>query len=84
MRATPSLEDLRETLSAAGAAHHDYESGYLDGERDEQWAGFYAAYVLGRLGDFASATVLTRWLQDIPAGDDWVAAAASHVLRQLD
>ena len=62
---TPTLDALSEALKAAGSAHHDYESGFLGGERDEAWPGWYAAYVLGRLGDFASATELSEWLRDV-------------------
>ncbi len=50
--------------------------------RDEQWAGFYAAYV-GRVGDFASPSLLTQWLEAAPAADDWAASAAKHVLGRL-
>ena len=49
-----SQSDLERALSAAGAAHHDYEQETLKGVRDELWTGLYAAYVLGRLGDFAA------------------------------
>lgn len=48
MASTPTTEQqLRDALSAAGGAHHDYETNFLRGTRDEQWAGWYAAYVLG-------------------------------------
>ena len=45
----PSGSDLAEALSAAGAAHHEYEQTALKGVRDELWAGVYAAFVLGPL-----------------------------------
>ena len=51
---TPSLDDLTQTLAQAGSAHHDFEQNILAGVRDELWHGFYAAFVLGRLGDFAT------------------------------
>jgi len=44
-----SLEDLENALSDAGDSHHDYELKKLNGVYDEQWAGWYSAYVLGRL-----------------------------------
>ena len=47
---------------SAGQAHHDYEAHFLRGVRDEHWAGWYAAYVLGRLGDFTTPTMLTQQL----------------------
>lgn len=49
MVSSPTEEQLRDTLAAAGSAHHDYESNFLSGTRDKQWAGWYSAYVLGRL-----------------------------------
>lgn len=76
---TPTESQLRETLSAAGSAHHDYESKFLNGMRDEQWAGWYAAYVLGRHGDFVSPTRLTTLLTEASSEGDWSAAAAAHV-----
>jgi hypothetical protein len=54
----PSDSALAEALSAAGAAHHEYEQTALKGLRDELWSGFYAAFVLGRLGDFTAASSL--------------------------
>lgn len=60
MKIDISQEDLERALSAAGAAHHDYEQKTLNGVRDELWPGFYAAYVLGRLGDFADICVRYR------------------------
>ena len=74
---TPTEEALTEALQAAGRSHHDYESNYLEGERDAQWPGVYAAYVLGRLGDFASPTELSKWLEAAPGRGDWSESAAS-------
>lgn len=79
----PTQEALAEVLAAAGAAHHNYEVGLLGGQRDENWAGFYAAFALGRLGDFATASTLSRWLTEAPSGDNWPALAASHALDAL-
>jgi hypothetical protein len=79
----PSPDDLRAALDAAGLAHHEYEQNALDGERDERWAGWYAAYVLGRLGDFAGPTQLGGWLEDVPAREDWAEEAALAVARRL-
>lgn len=70
-------------MAAAGSAHHTFERDYLNGARDEQWAAFYTAYLLGRLGDFAAPPSLTRWLESAPAGDDWADSAATHVLGRL-
>lgn len=84
MNKIPSKKALTEALSAAGSAHHDYEQKVLNGVRDEQWAGFYAAYVLGKLGDFAPASALNRWLEEAPGDDQWTATAAVYVLGKLN
>ncbi len=80
----PTRETLAAALRAAGAAHHDYETNALGGARDEQWPGWYAAYVLGQLGDFTTPTRLSEWLRGAPHSDDWAATAADHVLISLD
>ncbi len=77
-------QDLVAALAAAGRSHHEYEQNALAGKRDEQWPGYYAAYVLGRLGDFATPTSLAAWLQQIGTESNWLEAAANHVVRQLD
>ena len=82
MSSEPSKTDLKAALSAAASAHHDYETVYLKGVHDAQWPGFYAAYVLGRLGDLAPPGALATWLETAE-GDDWVDAASDHVLKQL-
>jgi hypothetical protein len=79
----PTREDLAEALRAAGAAHHEYEQTVLRGVRHEEWAAFYAAYVLGRLGDFAPPSALTGWLTEAPLTDDWAESAAAHVLSEI-
>ena len=77
-----SADQLSAALEAAAHAHHDYQENALGGERDEQWPGWYAAYVLGRLGDFTTPSELSRWLSEAN-GEDWTAAATSHVRKQL-
>lgn len=79
----PSQDILEKALRHAGTAHHDYEQVTLAGKRDELWAGFYAAYVLGRVGDFAAPSALSQWLEEAPNGENWAATAAKHVLSQL-
>ena len=80
----PSHESLERALADAGSAHHDYEQVALGGERDELWPGFYAAYVLGRVGDFVSPSSLSQWLNEAPSGDNWADSAASYVLANLE
>ena len=80
----PSDSDIAEALSAAGSAHHEYEQTALKGVRDELWAGFYAAYALGRLGDFTAASRLAGLLEEVDAPSNWSAAAAEHVATTLN
>lgn len=79
-----SKEQLREALAAAGQGHHDYESNFLAGARDEHWAGWYAAYVLGRVGDVTTPTLLTQWLGQVSGEGDWSENAAALVLQNLE
>ena len=79
----PSQDELAQALAAAGTAHHDYELVTLRGERDDQWTGFYAAYALGRLGDFVAPSKLSSWLAEAPAGDHWPTSAADHVFERM-
>lgn len=79
----PSQVELAQALADAGNAHHDYEHVFLLGSRDQQWPGFYAAYALGRLGDFVETSTLTRWLDESPAGDHWPTSAAVYVLERM-
>lgn len=79
----PTHDRLREALAAAGSAHHDYETHALHGEYDKLWPGFYAAYALGRLGDFATASTLSRLLSEAPSDGNWASSAANYVLDEL-
>ena len=79
----PSGSAIAEALSAAGSAQHEYEQTALKGVRDEQWAGFYAAFVLGRLGDFTAASRLAALLEEVDAPSNWSQAAAQHVATTL-
>jgi uncharacterized protein len=63
----PLASAITETLSAAASAHHEYEQTALKGVRDDLWAGFYAAFVLGRLGDFTAASRLAALLEEVDA-----------------
>ena len=83
MVSIPTEQQLRDTLSAAGSAHHDYGANFLKGARDEQWTEWYSAYVLGRLGDFTTPTSLTRWLKAVSGEGDWSQNAAAHVLSTI-
>jgi hypothetical protein len=80
MASIPTEHELQVALSSAGTAHHDYESQFLAGSPDEYWPGWYSAYVLGRLGDFATPTTLTRLLKEVTGEGDWSENAARHAL----
>ena len=79
-----TLTSLQDALSAASECHHDYELNILHGKRDQQWAGWYAAYVLGRLGNFISPTTLTNWLEEAPNEENWSAQASEYILSNLN
>lgn len=79
----PSHEQIVAALQAAGAAHHEYEVNALQGRRDEQWPGWYAAYVLGRMGDFVAPTLLAGWLSEASASGDWPRSAADLIEARL-
>ena len=83
MDSQPSRDLLVLALTRAGRAHHEYEQVFLGGKRDPQWPGFYAAYVLGQLRDFASTSDLSAWLKEAPADADWPLSAADYVLAQI-
>jgi len=74
---------LEQTLEAAAAAHHEYQSVALNGEFDKQWPAFYAAYVLGRLGDFMEPSALAASLEAVKSKDDWAGAAAEKIASVL-
>jgi hypothetical protein len=79
----PSKSALAQALSAAASAHHEFEQNALKGVRDDLWAGFYAAFVLGRLGDVVEASRLAALLEEVDAPSNWSENAAEHVLTNL-
>jgi hypothetical protein len=76
----PSRDELASALGEAGAVHHDYEQNALGGNRDEMWPGFYAAFVLGRPGNFVAASRLSALLAEAPASEHWARSTADYVL----
>jgi len=80
----PDRDLLERALNDAGNAHHDYQSNALGGEFDQQWPGWYAAYVLGRIGDFTTPSQLAVLLEAAPEIDNWSSTSATHVLDQLE
>jgi hypothetical protein len=81
MTTIPTQRQLLKTLLSAAKAHHEFQSNFLIGERHIQWAWWYSAYVLGRLNDFTSPTLLTRWLEEVDEADEkaWFKKAAEHI-----
>lgn len=77
-------ETLMKALEDAADHHHEFEQEYFQGERDQQWAGWYVAYLLGKLGPFVSPALLTRWLETVPSADDWVTKAGSFIFSELE
>lgn len=43
-------DELADLIERAAEAHHVYEQQELDGERDEEWARWYADWILDELG----------------------------------
>jgi len=83
MPSKPTVDDLSNALKAASEAHHEFEVNALNGQRDEQWTGWYAAYVLGRLGDFVRPSILSEWLERVRGEGDWSIIAAKYVYEQF-
>lgn len=79
----PTKSELQEALTAADSAHHEFELNFLEGVGDEYWAGWYAAYVLGRLGEFTTPSLLTKWLQEAQGEGQWEDFAADYVMKKL-
>ncbi len=79
----PQLSELAAALKAAGSAHHEYEQTALNGVFDEQWPMFYAAFVLGRIGEFTTPSALTSWLKEVPADGVWADMAAKNVINRM-
>ena len=82
MSIIPSEEKLRQALKAAGKAHHEFQENALKGVRHKKWAMWYAAYVLGRLGDFTTPTLLTQWLSEFE-DERWFSKAPGYILSKI-
>ena len=78
----PTQEDIYHTLLAAAKAHHEYQDNILGGVRHEQWAGWYAACVVGRLGEFTTPSQLSHWLDEVNEEKSWFRKAAEYVHEQ--
>ena len=83
MAIIPTKQQLSKTLIAAAKAHHEFQTNFLGGVKHEQWAWWYSAYVLGRLNDFTTPTLLTNWLAEVTDEKDWFNTAAGHVSLKI-
>jgi hypothetical protein len=89
------VEPVSELLDEAESAHATYEQEHLGGQRDEQWASWYAGHVVehdlgGVLGTTPAideiAAVLTEATPDLEReGEDreWSELAAQRVVDRL-
>lgn len=73
-----------QVLEHAADAHHEFEKNYLQGKPDVHWAGWYAAYTLGKLGNFTKPSLLTRWLERVPTQGSWNKQAAQMILTEIE
>jgi len=83
MTSFPTKQQLLRTLAAAGRVHHEFQENTLNGVRHEGWAWWYAAYVLGRLGNFTTPTLLTKWLAEVDDENNWFKSASEHITRKI-
>jgi hypothetical protein len=82
-RPVVTKDALKCVLQAAGRSHHEFETVYLDGVRDELWPGYYAAFTLGRLPDLDMTPSRLAALLEQAKGDDWAEVAAELVMAAL-
>jgi hypothetical protein len=79
----PDRKTLTAAFASADSAHEEYERTVLRGVTDEAWAGFIAAFVVGKLGEFVSAGRLALLISEVDESEAWPEAAADHVLMKL-
>ena len=83
MNSVPTEKQILQSLIAAGKAHHEFQTNYLDGVRHAQWAFWYSAYILGRLDNFTTPTKLTRLLEEVTDEENWFKSAANYVFKNI-
>ena len=75
----PTTDKLKATLNEAESSHHQFQTVYLKGVRDEKWSSYYAAFVLGRLPDLdITPSALTELLSGV-TDKNWTAGAAKAI-----
>jgi hypothetical protein len=80
----PTKEIISIALKNAGNAHHDYETVILKGVKDQNWSGFYAAFLLGHIGPIMEASKLSLLLEEVALSDKWSEDAALLILSRLN
>ena len=79
----PTIEQLENALQMAENLHNEYELVYRDGQFNETWSGFYAAYILGKLGEFVKPSILADLIESTPDGKNWFHTTAEYILKDL-
>lgn len=82
-------EKLKDQIKEASEKHHDYETNYLEGQRDKNWAGWYAAFILGRLNEVrnkVTPTRLTTLFEEAAkrfSGENWAEKYADYFIEKI-
>lgn len=79
----PNQEELSKLLQEVWDTHSEFQHVYLNDVHDEMWAGWYAAFLIGRLGHIAPASQLTNLLEEVGGQENWTVRAAAHLLENL-
>lgn len=80
----PEKQVLVDVLQETWDTHSEFQRVYLHEERDEMWAGWYAAFLIGRFGHIAPPSRLARLLEEVEGLDGWTERAAEHLLSELN
>lgn len=75
----PTIEELESVLDEAASSHHQFQTVYLKGVCDENWASYYSAFVLGRLENLdITPSELCGVLSGV-TDDNWTTGAAKAI-----
>ncbi|MFB6246258.1 MAG: hypothetical protein ABEI74_01545, partial [Candidatus Pacearchaeota archaeon] len=73
----------------ASEKHHEYEQNFLNDEVDQNWAAWYAAYILGKskeLKNKINPSKLTAYLEEVASrfkGENWAERYADFVFEKI-
>ena len=76
---------LKRVLTEAKRAHHEYETNILK-KRDEHWAGWYAAFILGKIPELKKPSRITKLLSKASKKHkkgDWTEFYAKYLIQNL-